>query len=116
MHVSSYFRRNSPLARLMLPVSTVLAASLLLASCSSFQKPPLREPVTRELPDPPSYLQPAEVPPAREGTSPFVVAEQRGAVIERQNVVIVRAREAWHTMKKTYSTSKGLIRRSIFGQ
>lgn len=106
---------NSVRCRWMLPASTVLVASLLLAGCATMGTP-VREPVTRELPDPPAYLQPVEVPPAKQGVSPFVVSEQRGAVIEQQNYVIVKAREAWHTMKKTYSTSKGLIRKSIFGQ
>jgi hypothetical protein len=115
MRALHYSKENSRYARSMLLACTVLTASL-LAGCGSLQKPPLREPVTRELPDPPDYLRPAEVPPAREGSSPFVVSEQRGAVIERQNTVIVRAREAWHTMKRTYSTSKGLIRKGLFGR
>ena len=116
MHAWRNSKPNSRRSRWMLTASTALTASLLLAGCGSFQKPPLREPVTRELPDPPPYLQPAEVPPAREGVSPFVVSEQRKAVIQQQNYVIVRTREAWHTMKRTYSTSKGLIKRSLFGQ
>ena len=115
MHVSLNSKKSFKSDLSMRLACTVLAGSL-LAGCASFQKAPLREPVTRELPDPPAYLQPVEVPPAREGSNPFVVAEQRGAVIERQNVIIVRARDAWHTMKRTYSTSKGLIRRGLFGR
>lgn len=99
--------------RSTLLVSTVLMASLLLPGCAS--QAPLREPVTRQLPDPPAYLQPVAKPPATEGVSPFIVSERRGQVIDQQNTIIVRAREAWHTMKRTYSTSKGLVRRSLFG-
>ena len=103
---------NSGGFRSMRLAFTALAASLLLAGCATMGSP-AREPVTRDLPDPPAYLQPVEKPAAKEGTSPFVVSEQRGAVIDRQNYVIVQARKAWHTMKRTYS--KSLIRRSIFG-
>lgn len=48
------------------------------------------------------------------GKSPFVVAEERGQIVKRQNTVIVSARNAWNTMKQTYSES--LLKRNIFGR
>src|SRR5439155_12344774 len=104
---------NSKVCRSMLLACMALVATLLLPGCATTGNAPAREPVTRELPNPPSYLQPAAVPPATEGVSPFVVSEQRKAVIERQNYVIVRAKDAWQTMKRTYS--KSLIRKGVFG-
>lgn len=77
--------------------------TLLLAGCGSTA--PLREPVTRVIPGPPSYLQPVAVPPARVGSSPFVVSEQRKQVIVKQNRIITGARDAWQKMKSTYSKS-----------
>ncbi len=88
------------LLTVLLSVSTVTAASL-LASCGNH----VREPVTRTIPGPPEYLRPAPVPPATKGKSAFVVSEERGAVIERQNIIIVGARNAWTKMKETYNTS-----------
>jgi hypothetical protein len=66
---------------------------------------PLREPVTRTIPGPPSYLQPAAVPPALAGSSPYVVAEQRKQVIVHQNKIITGAKAAWSKMKDTYRKS-----------
>lgn len=66
---------------------------------------PAREPVTRVIPGPPSYLKPAAIPPSTPGSSPFVVAEKRKQVIVGQNTVIVGARNAWQRMKQTYSRS-----------
>ena len=83
-----------------------------------FHQSPAREPVTRNIPGPPDYLQPEPVPPtvdrSGKGKSPFVVAEERGQVIVRQNVVITAARGAWNTMKDTYS--KSLLKRNYFGR
>lgn len=76
---------------------------LLVGACA--HNPPLREPVTRVIPGPPSYAQPAAIPPATVGTSPYVVAEQRKQVIVRQNKVIVGLKSAWTKMKATYSKS-----------
>lgn len=42
-----------------------------------------------------------------------MVAEERGQVIVRQNVVITAARGAWNTMKDTYS--KSLLKRGLLG-
>lgn len=64
-----------------------------------------REPITRTIPSPPSYLQPVPVPVAREGASPFVVAEQRKQALGRANSIIVGARSAWSNMKTTYQKS-----------
>jgi hypothetical protein len=61
--------------------------------------------VTRVIPGPPAYLEPAAVPPATTGTSPFVVSAQRKQVIVRQNGIIVGAKKAWSTMKETYAKS-----------
>lgn len=90
----------------------MLTLTILLGACAS--SAPLREPVTRTIPGPPSYLQPAAVPPAKEGTSPYVVAEQRKQVIVRQNGVIVGARTAWNNMKATYQ--KSFLKKNIFGR
>lgn len=87
----------------MCTTSLLLTLSLAGAGCASNST--LREPVTRNIPGPPTYLQPAAVPPAREGTSPYVVAEQRKQVIVRQNSIIVGAKNAWTKMKTTYSKS-----------
>jgi hypothetical protein len=84
---------------------TLLALSLSLAGCETFSAIPAREPATRNLPPPPTYLQEAKVPPATPGTSPFVVAEQRKQVIEKQNIVIRGAKSAWTKMKATYQKS-----------
>lgn len=81
----------------------MLILSLAAAGCASQQG--YREPVTRNIPGPPSYLQPAAVPPARVGTSPYVVAEQRKQVIVKQNTIITGARNAWTKMKETYRKS-----------
>ena len=85
---------------------------LLLGGCAS--SAPYREPVTRNIPGPPSYLQPVAVPPARIGTSPFIVAEQRKQVIVKQNGIIVGARDAWTKMKATYQ--KSFLKKNIFGR
>ena len=92
----------------------ILLTSLSLAGCATSSSLPAREPVTRVIPGPPSYLQPAAVPPAREGVSPFVVAEQRKQVIVQQNAVIVGARNAWTKMKATYQ--KSFLKRNIFAR
>jgi hypothetical protein len=86
--------------------------ALPLAGCAT-TRTAAPEPVTRNLPGPPSYLQPAEVPPARVGSSPFVVSEQRKQVIVRQNKVITSARDAWSKMKATYQRS--FLKRKMFG-
>lgn len=80
-------------------------SALNLGACASLRGPPAREPVTRVIPGPPSYLQPVDVPPATAGTSPFVVSEQRKQVIVHQNGIIVGAKKAWSKMKETYSKS-----------
>jgi hypothetical protein len=92
------------------PILMLLA--LPLAGCAT-TRTAAPEPVTRNLPGPPSYLQPAEVPPARVGSSPFVVSEQRKQVIVRQNKVITSARDAWSKMKATYQRS--FLKRKMFG-
>lgn len=92
-------------------MTSIILMPLLLGGCAT--RGAIREPVTRNIPGPPSYLQPSEVPPARKGASPFVVAEQRKHVIVRQNTVITRARDAWTNMKATYNKSF-LKRTSIF--
>ena len=84
--------------------SLLLILSRGLGACAS-SRLPAREPVTRVIPGPPSYLQPAAVPPASAGVSPFVVAEQRKQTIVRQNRIIVGAKEAWTKMKDTYRKS-----------
>lgn len=98
--------------------STLLAitlTSLLLGACAHV--PPAREPVTRNIPGPPDYLQPEPVPAKVDsngkGKSPFIVSEERGQTIVRQNVVITSARSAWNTMKETYG--KSLLPRKYFG-
>ncbi len=94
----------------------IILTSPLLAACA--HQPPAREPVTRTIPGPPSYLKPAPIPAKVDsrgkGKSPFLVAEERGQVIGRQNVVITSARAAWIKMKQTYSES--LLKRNIFGR
>lgn len=80
----------------------MLILSLAAAGCASQAG---REPVTRNIPGPPSYLQPAAIPPATVGTSPYVVAEQRKQVIVKQNTIITGARNAWTKMKETYRKS-----------
>lgn len=89
----------------------MLILTISLGACATV---PSREPVTRNIPDPPSYLQPQSVPPARSGASPYVVAEQRKQVIVRQNTIITSARGAWTKMKATYQ--KSFLKRSILGR
>lgn len=90
--------------------------SPLLGACG--HQAPLREPVTRVIPGPPSYLKPEPKPSTVDsrgkGKSPFIVSEERGQVIDRQNTIIVSAKNAWDTMKKTYSESQ--LKRNIFGR
>lgn len=76
---------------------------LLLTGCATV--PAGREPVTRNIPGPPDYLQPVAIPPAIAGTSPFVVSEQRKQALGRANTIIVGARSAWQNMKATYQKS-----------
>lgn len=78
--------------------------TLPLANCAS-RGTVGREPITRNIPGPPEYLQPVPVPPAREGVSPFVVAEQRKQALGKANSIIVGARSAWSNMKATYQKS-----------
>ena len=88
----------------------------LLGACAHV--PPAREPVTRTIPGPPSYLRvqpvPSTVDSQGKGKSPFVVAEERKQVIGRQNTIISSTYEAWTSMKQTYSES--LLKRNIFGR
>lgn len=93
--------------------SLTLILTTLLAACAT-NNAPLREPVTRVIPDPPSYLQPVAVPPARVGASPYVVAEQRKQVIVQQNGIIVGARNAWQNLKATYG--KSFVKKNVFGR
>lgn len=93
---SSY--KSVPLMRLAF---MGLTASL-LASCQTTGTL-ARDPVVRDIPDPPGYLQSLPNPPATEGSSPFVIAAERAAVIERQNTIIAEARRNWLTMKRVYS-------------
>jgi hypothetical protein len=84
----------------------IVLTPLALTACAGFgQRAPLREPVTRDIPPPPSYLKPAPVPTATVGASPFVVAEQRKQVIVKQNRIIVGAKKAWSGMKDIYGRS-----------
>lgn len=93
----------------------LILMTLQLGACATMgDGQPKREPVTRNLPDPPSYLQPAPVPPAPVGADPFVVSEQRKQVIVSQNKVIVGARSAWVKMKSTYQ--KSFLKRNVFGR
>lgn len=96
---------NARRARLAFTTSLLLTLSLVGAGCATNGGMPLREPVTRTIPGPPTYLQPAAVPPAREGSSPYVVAEQRKQVIVHQNKIITGAKAAWSKMKDTYHKS-----------
>lgn len=98
------------LPRLASTLCLLLVSSLLGACAHSL---PSREPATRTLPNPPSYLRTATVPPATPGKSVFVVSQQRADVIERQNYVISSTYNAWIAMKQTYS--KSLVKKSIFG-
>ena len=100
---------NSALVRPVLLACTVLMAAPLTGCGTSGAL--VREPATRSIPPSPSYLVPAQKPPAV--GSPFVVAEKRGAVIDQQNSVIVRARKAWDTMRSTYS--KSFLKKKLFG-
>jgi len=77
---------------------------ILLTSCASSGVVG-REPITRTIPGPPSYLQPVAVPPARAGADPFIVSEQRKQAIGKANTIIVGARSAWSNMKATYQKS-----------
>lgn len=88
----------------------LLLAALSLTGCSHL---PAREPVTRNIPGPPDYLNPLPKPPSPKGSNAFVISAQRGAVIDRQNTIIVSARSAWTKMKDTYS--KSFLKRKIFG-
>lgn len=81
----------------------MLTLTILLPGCAT--APAGREPVTRTIPGPPSYLQPVAVPPAREGADPFVVSEQRKQALGKANTIIVGARSAWSNMKATYQKS-----------
>lgn len=87
----------------MFTTSLLLTLALMANGCAT--SPPLREPVTRVIPGPPSYLQPAPVPRADVGASPYVVAEQRKQVIVSQNKIIAGAKNAWTKMKDTYHKS-----------
>jgi hypothetical protein len=91
----------------------MLLLPLALTDCAGFgQRAPLREPVTRDIPPPPSYLKPAAVPVATIGASPFVVAEQRKQVIVKQNKIIVGAKKAWSGMKNIYG--KSYVKKKFF--
>ena len=103
MLASQNLRHNSSRTPILQVAFTVLAASL-LSGCGTLVGP---APLARQLPGPPSYLQPVDKPAANAGDSAFVVAERRGAVIDQQNTVIVRARTAWQTMQATYGGAAG---------
>lgn len=93
-----------------------LSLSLCLSGCASFgTRAPAREPVTRTLPPAPSYLRPEAVPPATVGKDLVVVAKERGKVIERQNKVIVKAKNLWNnTVRGIYSKS-AVAKKRLFG-
>ena len=57
---------------------------------------------------------PGTVDSRGKGKSPFIVAEERGQVIGRQNTIIKATYDAWVQMKQTYSES--LLKRNIFGR
>ena len=98
----SPFRGLSPQRMALARVCFLLTLTVPLTACAG--RAPYREPVTRNIPGPPSYLQPAAIPPSA-GKNAFVVAEQRKQVIVSQNTVITSARRAWQGMKDTYSKS-----------
>lgn len=89
----------------------ILSSTLFLAACAHV---PDREPVTRNIPNPPSFLKTSPVPPATPGKNVFVVSQERADVIERQNAVIRRTYNAWITMKETYQ--KSFLKKSVFGR
>lgn len=104
-----------PTVRIALRACTtalILTLVIPLAGCTS--NPAGREPVTRTIPGPPSYLQPVAVPPARAGVSPFIVSEQRKQALGTANTIIAGARGAWSKMKDTYS--KSFLKRNPFGR
>lgn len=112
MRKSQPSRNNLSATRVSTTSLLLILTIPLLAACGSTM--PLREPTTRDIPGPPKYLQPAAIPPAKAGSSPYVVAEKRKQVIVNQNRVIVGARNAWTNMKTTYQNS--FVKKNIFGR
>ena len=74
----------------MIAAITLAAA---LGGCAN--SPPGREPLSRDIGGPPSYLQPVPIPPTRAGESPVVDARRLVGSLRQANGVIVCAREEW---------------------
>ncbi len=73
--------------------------------CASSGRYPEREPLTRQLPNPPAYLAPVPLPKPRPGDNALVVIKQRGQIVKQQNMVISEARKWYEGVKQTYSVS-----------
>jgi hypothetical protein len=76
-----------------------------MGCASNANKYPLREPVTRTLPNPPTYLAPVPLPKVRPGDNALVVIKERGQIVRRQNSIISEARKWYEGVKTTYSVS-----------
>jgi len=74
----------------------MIAAIILLAGLGACGNNTVgREPLSRDIGAPPSYLQPVPVPPARPGESPVVDARRLVGSLRQANGIIVCAREEW---------------------
>lgn len=66
----------------------------------------VREIVRRDIPGPPAYLQPVNVPAARKGENAIAVLAREQAGRLKANGIIRNAREQWDKLVKAYRSSR----------
>ena len=62
-----------------------------------------REPITRALPNPPSYMSPVRVAPAKKGDDLYRTALLRRQALDKANTIIVSSKKWYLGVKENYS-------------
>ena len=62
-----------------------------------------REPLTRQLPNPPSYMSPVRVSPAKKGDDTFRTALIRKQALDKANTIISASKKWYLGVKENYS-------------
>ena len=74
-----------------------------LAGCNLATTSAGREPLTRQLPNPPSYMSPVRVTPAKKGDDVYRIALIRRQALNKANTIIAASRKWYIGVKENYS-------------
>lgn len=85
----------------MLQIAAAFSLTTMLSACNATTRG--REPITRALPNPPSYMSPVRVTPAKKGDDLYRVALSRRQALDKANTIIVSSRKWYLGVKENYS-------------